>query len=63
MNRFEILILSSISGCSEPKKITEVYSGEWEEPSTDVILTLAKNQVRGCGEFYQKESKSTNQNT
>lgn len=38
--------------------LEQQYSGEWQDPTSDVMITLGRNSIRGCGEFYQKESKT-----
>jgi hypothetical protein len=34
----------------------ERFPGAWGNPTSSVMRTLAQNDVRGCGEFYQKAS-------
>jgi hypothetical protein len=53
MMRFILLALSlPLFACGRAPTIEESYSGPWREPTSEVMTTLAKNQVRGCGEFY-----------
>lgn len=44
---------------SEPT-VAERFPGPWREFTPDVARTLAKNGVRGCGEFYQRLSATMN---
>ena len=47
-----------LSACGATPSLKERYAGPWGEPTADVMKALASNHVRGCGEFYQKESKT-----
>ena len=58
MRYFAAILLLICSGCGKAPTLEESYSGPWGNPTSDVMVTLAKNGVMGCGEFYQKESKS-----
>lgn len=51
--------LLSLSSCGEPPTLAEEFPGDWQEPTPDVIVALAKKQIRGCGEFYQKVAASS----
>jgi hypothetical protein len=51
-----IAFMLLVGACSEPVPIAEQYSGEWQQPTPNVIRALMHNGVTGCGEFYQKES-------
>jgi hypothetical protein len=42
---------------SAPSTSAEQYATEWQDPTPEVMRVLAKNRVRGCGEFYQKASR------
>lgn len=47
-----------LSACGPAPTLGESYAGPWQEPSPDVMVLLAKKDIRGCGEFYQKTSIS-----
>jgi hypothetical protein len=47
-----------LSACGAPATDEEQWAGIWVEPTSEVMQTLARNSVRGCGEFYQKENKA-----
>lgn len=50
-----LLLALALSSCSPGPTMQETYSKvEWSEPTTGVMRVLAKNSIRGCGEFYQK---------
>jgi hypothetical protein len=51
-----ILLIAMSTSCGPGPTIKEQYPGAWGSPSGDVARTLAKNGVRGCGEFFQKAS-------
>lgn len=51
-----------VAGCEAPPEPAEEFSGNWREPTGEVMRTLASNGIEGCGEFYQKES-TTSANT
>ena len=55
MRAWPILILA-LSACGPAATLEEMYSGPWSNPTPDVMRVLAKNSVRGCGEFYQKKN-------
>ena len=59
MHRLFIGASLILSACGKGPTLEESYAGPWGEPTTDVMVTLAKNGVRGCGEFYQKASKTS----
>jgi hypothetical protein len=50
---FSILLL--VAGCHATTD-KERWAGKWVEPTPEVMLALAQNHVKGCGEFYQKAS-------
>ena len=52
-------LFSMLMACGKAPTLQESYSGPWGNPTTDVMTTLAKNNVRGCGEFYQKASTTS----
>lgn len=45
-----------LAACSPPPSTKDQYSGPWNEATGNVAVTLAHNQIRGCGEFYQKRN-------
>lgn len=49
-----LIALIMVCGCQEERTLAEQYPGHWQEPTGDVMRTLARNHVAGCGEFYQK---------
>jgi hypothetical protein len=53
---FAIFMTTLTLGCGPPKSLAEEFPGEWQEPTGDVMRTLAQNGVKGCGEFYQKRA-------
>jgi hypothetical protein len=38
-------------------EVTEIFNdtSTWLEPTRDVMITLARNKVKGCGLFYQRQ--------
>lgn len=56
MYRASLLISLALFGCAEPTPIGEEFSGNWRQPSSQVMGALAKARISGCGEFYQKPS-------
>lgn len=46
-----------LSGCGAPAAVEEQYDGVWSGPTTDVMGALIRNNVTGCGEFYQQENR------
>ena len=59
MRKVPFAVLLSLVGCGKAPTLQESYSGPWVNPTSDVMITLAKNHVSGCGEFYQKVSKTS----
>ena len=45
--------------CGKTPSLEESYSGPWGDPTSDVMITLGRNHITGCGEFYQKASKTS----
>jgi len=56
MRMLALLIACSglLLSCGESPPAADQYPGNWETPTIDVIGVLARNEVRGCGEFYQQ---------
>lgn len=50
------LVIISLASCGGPRTLAEEFPGEWQEPTSDVMVALAKQSIRGCGEFYQKSA-------
>ena len=58
--RFGVLItIVFLGGCGPAPSLQEQYSGPWVEPTAEVMSVLAKNQTRGCGEFFQKANSKS----
>ena len=52
-----LVVLSALLfACGAPATDKEMWSKDWSEPTSDVMVALAKAHVQGCGEFYQKEN-------
>jgi len=50
-----LFILVLIARCGATNDV-QPWSGNWSDPTADVIRVLAAKGVRGCGEFYQKRN-------
>jgi hypothetical protein len=48
--------LSVLAACGRPVTDAERWSRAWMPPTPEVTRALVLNGIRGCGEFYQKES-------
>ena len=54
-SRLFTLGLLGLASCGPAPSVGEDYKTvSWKQPSNDVMITLGKNHIRGCGEFYQK---------
>ena len=49
-----VSLAAMVGACRASPTEAEQWSGLWTEPTSEVMVTLAKHSVRGCGEFYQK---------
>ncbi len=52
--KWPVALVVALSACGPAPTMQEMYSGSWQEPTPEVMRTLAANQTEGCGEFYQK---------
>ena len=59
MRKLIVLTMLVLGACSAPSN-EEMWSKPWSKPTGEVMRVLAKNGVRGCGEFYQKENTRSN---
>ena len=50
-------IFMVLASCSEPASVEEQYTGNWRGPTGDVVGDLMRNNIAGCGEFYQQENQ------
>jgi hypothetical protein len=53
---FVVSVAALIGSCGATPTDAQQWSQDWSDPSPEVAIALAKNSVRGCGEFYQKEN-------
>ena len=58
LSAFAVLTGLTIVACHTPT-LEESYAGPWRDPTGDVAVALAHNGATGCGEFYQKESRTS----
>lgn len=59
MRRFLLLACALTASCHRAPALQEAYMGPWQQPSSDVLRTLASNGVSGCGELFQKASSAS----
>lgn len=58
--RYAALLLTiAVTGCGSPPTDQQMWSAPWTEPTSEVMRILARNQAKGCGEFYQKENSTS----
>jgi hypothetical protein len=55
---FAAAMCLALVGCHSPT-LEESYSGPWGPPTGEVAVSLARNGAKFCGEFFQKESRTT----
>lgn len=54
-----ILIASSAVSVSAAETLSDMYPGSWKtDINMDIVVTLGKNNIRGCGEFYYRVNKN-----
>src|SRR3954470_1429989 len=54
MRSLLLLACALTASCARSPTLQEQYSGAWQQPSSDVMRTLAANNAHGCGEFFEK---------
>lgn len=56
------ILLLMLADCGKPLTTAERFSGPWLAPSPIVMRALLTNQIRGCGEFYMRRAKDSENN-
>jgi hypothetical protein len=59
MRHLALMTILTLASCSAPSN-EEMWSNPWSNPTANVMRVLAKNGVKGCGEFYQKANTRSN---